>query len=390
MKIFFINNGTTHYYNLVLNKLSRVKDLQLTVIVPDGTSSCIGEGVYQTRENILFRVIELPEYAMMGKIITFRGLASLLLKERPDAVIFADIYLYSFVLNVPVVAVTRLLGIKLIMKSIPFRLPTYIQARKQVEDKKGASALLGWFMLALRRMAYNVPHAHVNYIDAAREVYGSYGVPAKKIFVTRNSPDTDALLIIKAGIKPNLPPCRYRLIHVGRLVAWKRVDLLIRAFSRILPVFPDAELLVVGSGPDQEQLETLADKLNLGTRIRFLGGIYDPRLLGQYLISSSIYVLPGMGGLSINEAMCFGLPVICSVGDGTEKFLVRDGVNGKYFKDGDEADLVEKIKFLFQRPYIMTAMGIESERIIQDEVNIHTVIDGYRRALSFALNKTYL
>ena len=49
MKVFFINNGTAHYYNLVLNKLNQVPGIDLTLIVPAKKSEDIGEGVYQTR-----------------------------------------------------------------------------------------------------------------------------------------------------------------------------------------------------------------------------------------------------------------------------------------------------------------------------------------------------
>jgi len=90
-----------------------------------------------------------------------------------------------------------------------------------------------------------------------------------------------------------------------------------------------------------------------------------------------------MGGLSINEAMCYGLPVICSIGDGTEKMLVRDGVNGRYFRDGDEDDLIRKISDLLRDPALREKMGARSTRIIREEVNIHTVIDGYLRAFAW-------
>ncbi len=385
MKVFFLNNGTTHYYNLVLNRLTQVNGLDLTVVVPDRTSANIGDGVYQTREGVSFRVIELPEGKLLSRLSTFRGLAKLLFKERPEVIIFADSYLYTFVLNLPVVFARKLLGIRLIMKSIPFRVPGYDESLQQLSGRSAARRLLGRLNLALRRFAYQVPDAHVNYIDEARTIYGSYGVPAEKIFVTRNSPDTDLLFSVKETSRPSLPPNQHRIVHVGRLVEWKRVDMLLRALARVRTRFPGAELLVIGNGPEREKLEALAAQLKLGSSVTFLGGIYDPHVLGQYLLASSLYVLAGMGGLSINEAMCFGLPVLCSVGDGTEKIIVRDGVNGRFFKDGDEDDLVGKIEELFAHTGIMQAMGVQSERIIREEVNIHTVIDGYRRALSFAL-----
>jgi glycosyltransferase involved in cell wall biosynthesis len=84
-----------------------------------------------------------------------------------------------------------------------------------------------------------------------------------------------------------------------------------------------------------------------------------------------------MGGLSINEAMCFELPVVCSVCDGTEKHLVRDGWNGLFFREGDASDLTEKIRVLLASREMRERMGRNSLRIIRDEMNIHTVIRCY-------------
>ena len=72
---------------------------------------------------------------------------------------------------------------------------------------------------------------------------------------------------------------------------------------------------------------------------------------------SSIYVLAGMGGLSINEAMCYSLPVICSVCDGTEKDLIQDGVNGYYFESGNADSLAKSIEYLLRNPQMMKAFG---------------------------------
>jgi len=117
----------------------------------------------------------------------------------------------------------------------------------------------------------------------------------------------------------------------------------------------------------------------------FIGAIYDANLLGKYLLASSVYVLAGMGGLSINDAMCFGRPIICSVCDGTEKRLVRDGYNGLYFEHGDQNDLTQKILYLLKNPRLQLKMGLNSSSIIKNEINIHTVIKGYMNAFEFVM-----
>jgi len=405
LKVVVVNNGMPHYYNYVLSRLNRVPGIELLLVVPAGTGRNIEEGVYQTKEGVNFRVCELKEFSLFNIYRSFRGLAKLLAEEKPSAVFLSELYLFGFMFNIPVLLVMKTFGIKLILRSIPFRLLSYNDARIQIKNwPSGGDASRGpWWLNTLllrtvvikllrrivlegRRIAFNMADAHVCYVDEAVDLYGTYGVPKEKIFVARNSPDTDMLLNIRESLKsvaPILPACDHRLIHAGRLVDWKRVDLLLKAFARVRRQFNDAELITIGSGPREEELKALSAKLGIERDVRFLGAIHDPRLLGQYLLSASIYVLAGMGGLSINDAMCFGLPIICSVCDGTEKKLVRDGVNGKYFMEGNEDDLVAKIVYIFNNPDLRRQMGMNSTEIIRNEINIHTVIAGYLDALQF-------
>ena len=90
-------------------------------------------------------------------------------------------------------------------------------------------------------------------------------------------------------------------------------------------------------------------------------------------MASSVYVLAGMGGLSINEAMAYGKPVICSRCDGTERDLVKDGENGLYFQEGNVGDLAAKIGILLKDPFQGRRMGEHSLKVIEDKINLETV-----------------
>lgn len=400
MKVLFINNATTHYYNLLLNRLHAVPGLEVTLIVPTQATANVGVGVYQTREGVDFKICELPEKTRFGSCSSFQGIARAIWRERPAIILVSEAYMIGLMLNVPAMLTLKVMGIKLVMRSIPFRVPLYQDAIKMIRnDRRGFSFLPGllsavvaklqlarlfrWLYLQLIKLSFRVPDGHVNYIDDALRIYGSYGVHKGRIYVTGNSPDTDTLLAARAEIEqlpPILPPCEHRLIHVGRLVGSKRVDLLLRAHARLKKEFPDAQLLVVGEGPEEASLRKLMKDLGVEDSVQFVPGVYKPRQLGRYLLASSIYVLAGMGGLSINDAMCFGLPVICSACDGTEKVLVRDEFNGKFFRNGDEEDLVEKIGYLLRNPELRKKMGRNSTDIIRNEVNIQSVIAGYVKA----------
>ena len=162
------------------------------------------------------------------------------------------------------------------------------------------------------------------------------------------------------------------------------MELLLAVVAKLKETYPDVELIVVGDGPKMLEWKKMAKLLGIQERVQFTGGVYDPAELGKHLMSSSVYVLAGMGGISINEAMCFGLPVICSNCDGTEKYLVREGINGLFFKENDVDDLYNKIDYLFMNSDLRAKMGLKSTDIIRSDVNINTVINGYIKAFKYA------
>jgi len=400
MKIVFTFGGLPHYYNYVLNRLNRIENLEVIVVIPKAKGETIGYGVHQKKEGIEFTVIELDEYkAYYGKPF-FKGFKNVLNKLQPDIVVTIWPYVLGFLFYPGLLLMAEAGQIKLIQKEIPFGVPRLDDSFKFYNNESVLTENLDFrpsnnrFLnnikisaLSLTRLLYyNMCKAHVNYLEDAFDILGSYGVDKRKIFVTYNSPDTDILINAfeeaqKAA--PILPENKFRIIHVGRLVKWKKVDLLINAVSHLKKKYHDLELVVVGGGPQLDELKLQSEKMGIENNIQFVGGVYDPVLLGRYFVSSSVYVLAGMGGLSINEAMCFNKPVVCSVCDGTEKKLVREDYNGKYFKDSDLDDLVQKLDYLLSNPELAKQMGENSGEIIKNEVNIHTVISGYINAFNF-------
>lgn len=416
-------NGITHYFNLILSKVNSLPGVEIVYICPHKRSAVLGEGVFQTMDGANFRIIELEEKMdeSMGSMY-YEGLHNVLEEVKPGIIIAAENNIRSLIYNQQLKNTIVNCNIKVILKSIPFKLKKYSE---EIEDAKteigklplpafaslpvfagkilkglGISRLykkiildkraLNRFVENLneRKMIFNYVDAHVNYIEAAYDIYGSYGVPKEKIFITFNSPDTDFYFSVKEKIKdepPILPPNNFRLVHLSRLVEWKRVDMLISAVAALKGQYPAIELLVIGEGPEREKLQKLAFDLGVENEVKFLGGVYDAEDLGRYLMASAVYVLAGMGGLSINDAMIFGLPVICSVCDGTEKYLVREGYNGLFFENGMQKGLESKIAYLFQNPELCAQMGEHSVQIIKNKINIHTVVDGYMKAFNYLM-----
>jgi glycosyltransferase involved in cell wall biosynthesis len=384
MKVMFLFQGLPHYYNYVLNRIHGIENLEVINVVPSNPVN-IGEGVFISHQDIQYTLYELEECRGRIKGFFFRSLWKVIFKEKPDIIVVSDAHLRGYLFDLPTFFTTRLLGIRLILKSIPFRVPKYNEARAGLKPYSRR-----FIQLWLRGFLWRLPDAHVNYIDEAFDIYGSYGVSPEKIFITYNSPDTDRLLEVHDRLLSEVGDKgarSHRLIHVGRLIEWKRVDLLLLAVAKLKKKYADIELLILGDGPKASEWQHLARLLGIQNSVEFRGGVYEPMQIGRYLLSSAIYVLAGMGGLSINDAMCFGRPIVCSVCDGTEKYLVKNGVNGLFFNEGNAESLYEKIDFLFTHPERCIQMGQKSLEIIRNEINIYTVIRGYVRAFEYVTSK---
>lgn len=425
MNVLFVFQGVTdtpNYYLHILNRLNSLPDTRLTVAVGWDDLSRVGTGVPLFRSAFGYPFVDLAERKRRDAVLYLPALWRLLLRVRPSVVVVVPEYLESFRVHPLTRLVRRLLGARLILKSIPFRVQTCdeftadfqrrVAARMQAPPVRihallgHLSALPAPFRLAgrllsgclkawrkvnariafsrelrRRRSLWRLPDAHVNYIEDAYRVYGSYGVPRERIFIIKNSPDTDRWLAVREQLlRDGVRAHPRRLLHVGRLVAWKRVDLLLQAFAALRGRFPDAELVVAGEGPMEQAWKALAVRLGVQDAVRFVGGVYEASAMGRLFLSSAVYALAGMGGISINDAMCFSRPIVCSVCDGTEKHLVRDGVNGFYFRDGDALDLQAKLERLLADPALAAGMGRRSLEIILTEINIYTVLRAYVEA----------
>ncbi len=123
----------------------------------------------------------------------------------------------------------------------------------------------------------------------------------------------------------SLPENKFLLVTVGRLVKRKNLEQLLEIFSEILKE-KDAELLVIGDGPEKENLISKSRELKIENSVKMLGRVSDEEKF-QYLAASDIYVSTAMHegfGIVFLEAMECGLPVICYNNGGQVDFLKNE------------------------------------------------------------------
>lgn len=131
---------------------------------------------------------------------------------------------------------------------------------------------------------------------------------------------------------------RGRLIIVGRLVPSKRVDHAIRSLALVKNRLPDAELIVVGEGPERAQLELLAKDLGVDESVTFAGQVDEARknhLLRQSDLLVACSAREGWG-LTVTEAARQGTPAIAYGVPGLRDSII-DGRTGLLTEPQPEA-----------------------------------------------------
>ena len=143
-------------------------------------------------------------------------------------------------------------------------------------------------------------------IDEQVQEYNSF---KDKIKVVHNFVDKEKInkyLSEKNDIKLS----KNTIINVGRLSNQKGQKYLIKAFSKVIKKVPDAELIILGKGELEEELEFEIKKLHLEKNIKLLGYKTNPYI---YMKQASCFVLSsffeGMPNVVL-EAMYLGLPII--------------------------------------------------------------------------------
>jgi len=189
-----------------------------------------------------------------------------------------------------------------------------------------------------------------------RQALMHYGVPAQKIFLFPYAVDNDRFALASQEAREHRPQLRDAwglprqdvvFIAVVKFVPREGVFDLLNAFALLQNREPNAVLLLVGDGPQKQAVLAMIEKERL-TNVVWVG--YQPYSQLPILYGiSDVFIHPAhqeCWGVSVNEAMACGLPIILSdmVGSGAD---LLDG-NGMAYKAGNVAELAACIISLTQ------------------------------------------
>jgi glycosyltransferase involved in cell wall biosynthesis len=123
-----------------------------------------------------------------------------------------------------------------------------------------------------------------------------------------------------------LPPEEIILLHVGRLGKEKNITFILQAFAFVHQQVPDTRLVLVGSGPLKETLQSQARSLGINQAVTFAGSFPFEQMPAVYA-GADLFIFASVTetqGLVIAEAKAAGLPVVAVKAYGVEEMVVNE------------------------------------------------------------------
>lgn len=215
-------------------------------------------------------------------------------------------------------------------------------------------------------------------------------IPAERINVIANGIDINAVLVQsrqRRVTKADLGFDDDALVigTVGRFIARKNHQLLIRSFARVAQKYGQARLVLIGFGSLEQDLRSLVNQLGIKEKVRFEIGkaaysyypLFDCFALSSYQEGISIALL---------EAMCFALPCIVTSPDQVHEVIVNEH-NGILVSSDDEYALTESLKNMMENSTMREKLGSEALREVEGEFCIDTMIAKYKTIFNAELAK---
>jgi glycosyltransferase involved in cell wall biosynthesis len=157
----------------------------------------------------------------------------------------------------------------------------------------------------------------------------------------------DVTRFLEGAGTPKANPAR--ILYAGNLVPSKGVDVLLRAAAELRRRGVGHQLKILGQGPAQNSLETLARELGLGGQVTWSPFVPQTLMPLEYG-ASAVTVLPSRGqaeglGLTLVEALLAGSAVVGTAVGGIPEVVLHEQT-GLIAREGDPVDLADQLQRL--------------------------------------------
>ncbi|MFA5098670.1 MAG: glycosyltransferase family 4 protein [Candidatus Paceibacterota bacterium] len=224
-----------------------------------------------------------------------------------------------------------------------------------------------------------------------KKFYKYHGVPENKLISMPYATDNDYFYKLSESIDRKKVREREKvknnivILFVGKLVNRKRPMDLLKAYESLAknykPKTKSLSLIFVGDGNLRPELEKYARDRNLKDVV--FAGFKNLTETPEYYAIADIFVIPSFNecwGIVVNEAMCFGLPIIASDTVGAISDLVLENKNGLIYKTGEIENLVYCLEQLVKDDKKRQSFGKKSLEIIKN-YSFDKDVEGILRAI---------
>ncbi|WP_069592022.1 glycosyltransferase family 4 protein [Methanosphaera sp. WGK6] len=176
-----------------------------------------------------------------------------------------------------------------------------------------------------------------------------------------------------------------KILYVGRLIPRKGIKYLLEAYSNLKKEVDNIQLLIIGSGPEENSLKEYVKENNI-KNVEFLGQIKNNELK-EYYQRSNLVVIPsinkGMGDpwvFVLNEAMYYGNPVIATTAVGAAPDMIKN--NGFIVPEKDSDTLFKAMRKIITDNDLEEKMSQESKNIIKKEFQYTNMINAFIKTIN--------
>lgn len=227
--------------------------------------------------------------------------------------------------------------------------------------------------------------ALIFYNDKGKRDFMDLGFSQDKLFVAHNAIDVRRTRQLASKHTAE----RKHVLFVGRLIAAKKVDLLIEAFAKVLDNLPtQTKLIIIGDGPERTKLFAQAEGAGISSRVEFVGEIIDDELLAPYFARSMLAVSPGYIGLFAIHSLAYGVPMLVADDEphSPEVEALTEGQNCEFFSACDSDALAEKLKALSAQPDRLSVMGQAGVKDVTAKHSLQHMSNVFLRAFNYVLS----
>ncbi|NLB64071.1 MAG: glycosyltransferase family 4 protein [Fibrobacter sp.] len=304
-----------------------------------------------------------------------KGLSQIKLNKKDVLVIVGNI---KYLSNIPLVLRAKLKGVKIVWWG-------------QVWSA-GTTMPKMFLRVAFARLVSN---HFLTYTDKEIEKVPKWLYPRRRMFATNNAMNDIAVneakknwgaeRLNKFKVEKSLENKKV-VLFCGRLTNKVDMPFALRVIKQISTVEPRILFVVVGDGPNLEELKQQSKELNLESNITWIGSIYDENYLAPWFLSSDVLFYPGAIGLSLTHAFHYQLPVLTH--DKIENHMpeiaaLEVGKNGEVYKKDNLNSAAEVLSNMLADKEKLQKMGEHGQAMVKAKYSMESMVENFIKAVTF-------